>query len=177
MVDDSAERDATVWVVFAGATVLSKPAAAAGARNANARSTVSTIVGIRMSFFICSLARIVRLPREQRCARRPPTSPLRYEGEGEGEPVSVALGVGVGVAVSVGVGIGVEVSLGVGLGVSVAVGTGVPVSVALGDGLGKAPASVEPGLGSPAGDGKPVPRGWVVASAARITVPGAGGAM
>jgi hypothetical protein len=58
--------------------------------------------------------------------------------------MGVGVGVGVGVSLGVGVGVGDDVSAGVAVGVA--------VPVALGVGL-------------------PVPRGWVVASAARTTVP------
>jgi hypothetical protein len=73
----------------------------------------------------------------------------------------VGAGVGVGVSVGVGVGTGVEVSVGVGVGVGVSVGVGVGVAVSVGDGLGKALAGVA----------MIVPRVWVVATTARITVP------
>jgi hypothetical protein len=80
---------------------------------------------------------------------------LFQDGDGAG------VGVGVGVSVGVGVGTGVEVSVGVGVGVGVSVGVGVVVAVSVGDGLGGALAGVV----------ITVPRLWVVASTARITVP------
>jgi hypothetical protein len=75
----------------------------------------------------------------------------------------VLLGVGGGVGISVGLGVGGSVGITVGLGV------GVVVSVGLGDGLGETPGSV--GLGVTSVGGVPATRRWVVASAARMTVP------
>jgi hypothetical protein len=83
------------------------------------------------------------------------------DGVGVGVGVSVGVGVGAGVGVSVGVGVGVAVSVGVGVGVGVSVGVGVGIAVSVGDGLGEALPGVVIA----------VPRLWVVASTARITVP------
>jgi hypothetical protein len=55
--------------------------------------------------------------------------------------------------------------------VGASAGVGVGVAVSIGDGLGKALASVGPGPGKTAGVVMTVPRLWVVASTARITVP------
>jgi len=60
--------------------------------------------------------------------------------------------------------------VGVVVGVAVGLADAVAVSVGVGEGLGEAPGSVGVGLGEPADVGGRVPRLWVVATAARITV-------